>query len=192
MDKRIVEKVRAMGACEDAVEWLSKQKSVKQAWADCERGDWMLWLLGKLSGEPGCEKRKKLVLAACGCARLSLKYVKKGEKRPLIAIQTAEKWANGKATIEEVRTAAYAAAAYDAAAYDAAAAVAAYAAAYAAYDAAAYADAAVASAASYAAAAYAAAAYDAYAAYDAAARKEVLKKCSDIVRKHYPTAPRLA
>jgi hypothetical protein len=127
MDKRIVEKVRAMGACEDAVEWLSKQKSVKQAWADCERGDWMLWLLGKLSGEPGCEKRKKLVLAACGCARLSLKYVKKGEKRPLIAIQTAEKWANGKATIEEVRTAAYAAAAYDAAAYDA----------YAAYDAAA-------------------------------------------------------
>ena len=118
MNEKVVEYVRSLGACGDAMEWLMAQKNLAQAWRDCERGDWMLWVLGKQAGEPGCEKRERLVLAACKCARLSLKYVSEDEKRPLVAIQTAERWAKGKATIEEVRTAAddaYAAAAYAAA-----------------------------------------------------------------------------
>ena len=43
----------------------------------------MLWLLGKQSGPPESKSRKKLVLSACKCARLALKHVPKGEKRPL-------------------------------------------------------------------------------------------------------------
>jgi len=154
-----------LGACSEAVEWVG-DKSPAVAWKTCKRGDWMLWLCGKLSGEPGGKGRKKLVLAACACARLSLKYVRKGEKRPLVAIQTAEAWAKGKrgVTIEQVRTAAYAADAdYAAAAYAANAA---------------YAD----------DAAYAAAAY-ADAPATAAARRETLAKCADIVRGFYPKPP---
>ena len=132
-------------------------------------GDWMLWLVEKLSGKPESEKRKKLVLAACECARLSLKYVPNGEERPLKAIETAEKWAKGKATIDEVRSAADASYATYTAAADAAAAS------YATYD--------VAYAAAYAAAYYAAADY--------AVRKSTLKQCADIVRKHYPKVPRI-
>jgi len=161
-----------LGACSEAVEWVG-DKSPAVAWKTCKRGDWMLWLCGKLSGEPGGKGRKKLVLAACACARLSLKYVRKGEKRPLVAIQTAEAWAKGKrgVTIEQVLTAAYAANA------------AATAAAYAAYaDDAAYADATAAYAAN---AAYAAAANAA----DYAARRETLAKCADIVRGFYPKPP---
>lgn len=76
----------------------------------------MLWLIGKSVGGPRSKSRKKLVLVVCKCARLSLEYVREDEKRPLIAIQTAEKWAKGdnKITLQDVRTAA--AAAYDAAA----------------------------------------------------------------------------
>ena len=49
-----------------------------------------------------------------------------------------------------------------------------------------------AAAAAYAAAAAAAyAAYAAYAAAAAAAKKDTLKQCADIVRKHYPKAPKL-
>jgi len=166
MKAEIVASVRKMGACPEAVAWLAEHKNPTQAWRDCERGDWMLWLVGKLAGPVGDPRRKKLVLAACGCARLSLKYVKAGEERPRIAIETAEKWARGKATIEEVRIAAYAAYAAAYAVY--AAAYAAYAAAYAAY----------------------AAAYAAYAAY-AAERAKVLKQCASIVRKFYPRLPRL-
>ena len=157
-------KLIKLKACPEAIEWASEQKNQKQAWNDCERGDWMLWLLGKLSGKPESQKRKKLVLAACECSRLSLKYIQKDEKRPLIAIETAEKWAKGNATIEEVKKAATAASAAATTAASAAAA------AYAAY-----------------AASYAAAAAASY----AAAEKETLKQCAIIVRKHYPNVPKL-
>jgi len=38
-----------LGACTDA------------AWAACERGDWMLWWLGRMSGPPGSPLRRALV-----------------------------------------------------------------------------------------------------------------------------------
>jgi len=152
-------------ACREAVKWASEQKSAAAAWRDCQRGDWMLWLLGRLSGQSGSAARKKLVLCACACARLSLKHVPAGEDRPRLAIEKAEAYARGEAvTIDEVRSAAYAAAA--------------------AYSAAAYAAACAADAAC-AAAVYAAGA----AAYDA--RTKTLAECATIVREHYPKPPRL-
>jgi hypothetical protein len=153
--------------CEDGLEWLKAQPSMSAAWKNCERGDWMLWLLGKLAGPPESASRKKLVLAACACARLSLKYVAEGEESPRLAIETAENWARGEgATLEGVLAAA--AAAYTAAA--SAAAAAAYNAAAAAYNAAVYASSAYAS---------------------SAARKKTLLRCADIVRGMYPGAPRI-
>jgi len=141
-----------LGACTEAVKWAGR-KTPKKAWETCKRGDWLLWIASKLDID-----RKKLVLAACACARTALKYVPVGEDRPRIAIETAEAWTRGEATIEQVRTAAYAAsAAADAAS---AAAHAAYAAARAAY----------------------AASAAAHAAAHAAARKDI----ADIVRKIIP------
>jgi len=169
-----------MKACKDAIEWLTLQQSFVQAWRDCQRGDWMLWLLGRCFGKLGSPKHRKLVLAACGCARLALPYVPKGEERPRGAIETAEAWARRKrgVTLEQVRNAAYAAA-YAAnaanAAYAATAANAAYAA----------------TAANAANAAYAAATA-ANAAYAAAAKEKTLAKCADIVRKHFPKAPKVS
>jgi hypothetical protein len=123
-------------------------------------------------GKEGWPTREKVVLAACACAELALKYVPAGEERPKQAIETARKWARGEATLQEVNAAN--AAAYADAAY--AAASAAYAAANAAYAAyAAYAAASAASDAAYAAASDADAAY--------AARKKTLGQCADIARK---------
>ena len=81
--------------------------SLEEAWQKCERGDWMLWLAGKLSGSPDSDSRKKVVLASCQCARLALKYVKAGELRPQKAIETAEAWARGDPdiTLKDVRAA---------------------------------------------------------------------------------------
>ena len=125
MSKTIIDKLNQLGACSDACDWLEKSnfKTSQAAWDGCERGDWMLWLLGKLSGKPESAKRKQLVRATCGCARLALKYVKDGEHRPRICIEATEAWADGKSTIEQVKEARSAA---DVAAY-AAADVAAYA-----------------------------------------------------------------
>ncbi len=165
--KNALELFEKLRACEEVVGWFEESGlSPKQAWRQCQRGDWMLWLAAKMDVD-----RKRVVLVACECARLSLKFVSKGEDRPLKAIETAEKWAKGESgiTLEQVRTAADAAA-YAAYAADAAA-DAADAAAYAAY------------AAAYAADATYAAAYAAYAA-TSAARFSTLKKCATIVRRH--------
>ena len=159
------DELRDLHACSEAVKWAKDYRTATAAWKACERGDWMLWLVGRLSGEPESDQRK-LVLCACECARLALEYVPSNETRPLRCIETGERWARGEATIEELREARRAAAA-DAAD---AAADAAYAAA-------------VADAADAADAAYAA--YAASAAADA--REKTLKQCAAIVRKHFPT-----
>ena len=178
---KFTDKLKKMGACEVAVEFAAKYSSLQETWDACDRGDWMLWLIGKKAGKPDSKSRKKLVLTVCKCARLSLKYMEKNEKRPLITIQTVEKWAKGQGDISLADVRAAAAASADAAAY------AAYAAAYAAY---------AADATTYAAADVTA--YAADAAADAVAdiayvveRKKILKKCADIVRKSYPKALRI-
>ena len=154
--------LKKLDACSEAVVWAKEYPTLQKAWDDCERGDWMLWLIGKQSGDPGSKSRKKLVLTACKCARLSLKHIPENEKRPLKAIQTAEKYAKGvgNITLQNVKYAAYAAAT----------AVGAYTA-----------------AAAYAAATAVGADADVAAAYAyASAGTKTLRKCADIVRKDYP------
>ena len=162
--------LKTLRACEEAVEWASQYPTLQAAWEACERGDWMLWLLGKSCGNTGSEKHKQVVLLACKCARLALKHVPRGEDRPRIAIETAERWTRGAATLEEVRDAYYYA--YDAADSAAHAAYYAYDAAYYAYDAYYY--------------AYYAAYYAYYYAYYAADRQQVLGECAGIVRTVVP------
>ena len=111
MKKHWTEKLEKIGACQEAVEWAFEQKSLAEAWKNCEKGNWMLWLAGKFSGPSGGQRRRKLVLAACECAQLSLAYVKPGEKRPAEALKIATAWAMGEiVTLDELRVAADAAA----------------------------------------------------------------------------------
>ncbi len=157
--------------CEESIVWARTQPDWQTAWNNCERGDWMLYRLGRglVQGSPS---HRKLVGVVCQVARLALPYVAQGEKRPEAAIALAERFAAGEnISITELRNAAAYAAAY--------AADAAYAAANAAY------------AAAYAADAAANAANAAYAAYAAAVTTPAKLKLliADIVRAHYPEAP---
>jgi hypothetical protein len=186
------DRLRLLTACDPLLKWAATQESPLASWRSCEDGGWLLWIAATLDVD-----RRLIVTAACKCARLALPHVSEGEDRPLKAIEAAERWVDGLATIEEVRQAAYAAyaaestasAAYAADAARAAASTAAYGAAYAA-DAAAYADAASAAVDADAAAAAAAADRAADAAYAAApagyaafaAYNTVLRQCADIVR----------
>ena len=171
--KQQIDRLYKLDVSPEAIEYAKQFSSSKKAWDACKRGDWMLCLLGRLAGDIDSDSRKKLVLCACKCARLSLEYVKKGEKRPLTAIQTAENWARGikGVTIKDVSDAASAAYAASDAAYATSAAYAAASAAYAAY------------------AASTAASTAASAAIAPDARTRTLKKCADIVRGFYPNPP---
>ena len=165
-------RLRLLRACDAATHWAESQPSAETAWRQCPRGDWLLWIAARIGID-----RKLLARAACACARTALPHVAAGEERPRIAIEMAEAWARGEATLEDVhRRARGALAAWQTAdaAYAAAAAV----------FAADAADAADADAAVFAA--YAAV-FAAYAAADAAAaRSASLARYADIVREIIP------
>ena len=95
--------LRKLLPCEEGLAYAESFSSLQEAWDKCARGDWMLWLLGRLSRKPNTASRKKLVLTSCACIRLSLKHVPAGEERPGRAIETAERWArNAGPTLQEV------------------------------------------------------------------------------------------
>ena len=159
-------------ACKDARQWAA-DKTLHEVWTTCERGDWLLWLAGRMEGHPGWHTRQQIVLAACACAETALPYVPVYENRPRLAMETARAWTRGEATLEQVGAAADAAGAAADAAY--AAAGAAYAAAGAAY-----------AAARAAYAAYAAGAAGAAANAANAARVSAQRNMADLVRRALP------
>ncbi len=116
--RSVADRLKQFSPCPEALAWAADYKSPAKAWRECQDGSWMLWLLGKVAGPPEGEGRKKLVLAACECARLALPHTK--DPRVLACIETTEQWASGAATIAQLREARRAAYAYAAFAYAAA------------------------------------------------------------------------
>jgi hypothetical protein len=128
-NESFVRKLTKMGACEEAVDWVkSHNGTASECWRDCVRGDWMAWLAAKTPSIT----RRQLVGALADCAALSLKYFEAEypkDKRVRECINTCRRYAQGKATEQELRDA-------TSAAY--------------------------------------------------AARDDILKKCANIMRKHFP------
>jgi hypothetical protein len=147
--------LHSVNACPPAIDWAG-DKTIEQVVADCHRGDWLLWLAKKCGVE-----LQPLTLAKAHCAN-TVRHLMTDE-RSIKAVDVAIAFGEGRATRDELDTAAAAAA--DARA-DAAAAFAAAAAAYAAAKA--YANAAFAAAAAAAACASDDADTAAYAAANAA------------------------
>ena len=104
-------KLEKLNACKDAVKWVKTQKSILQAWLNCERGDWMLWLAEKLNVDD-----KKLTLTKVKIVEPVRHLLK--DQRSKDALQACFNYANGKITRKRLNV--YAADAY--AAYAAAAA----------------------------------------------------------------------
>jgi hypothetical protein len=89
--------LRRLDACPEGRKWAA-ERTAEQAWDECDRGDWLLWWAARAGAH-----RKVLVAVCCRIARTALRFVPAGELwRPMGAIETAERWCQGKATIEEV------------------------------------------------------------------------------------------
>lgn len=96
-------KLEELGACSDAVQWVG-ERTLKAAWNECPRGDWLLWLAPRLGVD-----RRLVVEAACRCAEAVLYLAPEGDDRSLKAIEAARAWIRCEATVKEVRIAANAA-----------------------------------------------------------------------------------
>ena len=168
--------------CKEALKFRLQYDNFEDAWNNCPRGDWMLWIAERVG-----VNRRKLTLAKGYCAKTVIHLM--GDERSVNAVKVAIRYGRYRADDSELNDAAYAAyAAY--VAYAAAAAAASYAsyvaaaavnnASYTAY---------AASYASYASYVAAAAVNDAsYAAYTVSSaaddEKENQKQTADICRKY--------
>jgi hypothetical protein len=99
-----------LGACQDAKDWAA-DKSWKEIFETCHRGDWLLWLFQKTNPND----LQVLTLAKGHCANTIRHLIK--DERSIKAIDVAIAFGEGKASLEELPSAAAAA---DAAAYAAA------------------------------------------------------------------------
>ena len=79
MDQLTIDQLKNLSACSEAVCWAGTQPDMGALWANCERVDWMLWLVGKKAGAPHSQARKKLVGCAAECAATAIQFVKNEE-----------------------------------------------------------------------------------------------------------------
>jgi hypothetical protein len=98
-------KLEKLSACADAIKYVKFQKSPEKAWANCDRGDWRIWLAKRLNVD---DRLLTLVKATCANQFRPLMT----DQRSLDAIDACFQYAKGGLTREELNV--YADAAYTA------------------------------------------------------------------------------
>jgi len=81
--------LKKIAACDEAIEWVG-DRTLQQAWDECNRPDWMLWLYKQNNPD-----KKTCVKIATYAAKLCVKIYNReypADKRPEEAIAAAEKW----------------------------------------------------------------------------------------------------
>jgi hypothetical protein len=106
-------KLEKTGACKEAIFYVRTQKNYEEAWNNCPRGDWMLWIAAKLQID-----KRLLTLTKGKCAATVLRLMK--DKRSKKAVKAAIDYGHGLIGDEELKNAADAAYAAADAAYAAA------------------------------------------------------------------------
>ena len=96
------------GACPDAVKWATG-KTLRQAWDECERADWLFWLLEEQQDQPGWPTEREIWLTWYDCYEqvglpLWQKYYT-DDNRPRRVIAIGRKYYNGQATREKLKKA---------------------------------------------------------------------------------------
>jgi len=94
----MMELLNKLNACQDAKLWAAG-KTLSQAWQECQRADWMLWLLGRSQ----IDKKTIATIAVEFAEQCSVN----AKEYPAVAecITTVKKYLSGQATQEELAAA---------------------------------------------------------------------------------------
>ena len=93
-----------IGACDEARTWAKDCKDLREAWETCQRADWMLWAMGRIS----VRDDRKMRLFACACVRKTpladgcTVWDLLTDVRSRDAVEVAERYAIGEATGAEL------------------------------------------------------------------------------------------
>lgn len=88
----------AIGADERFVEWCG-ERDLASVWAECDRGDWMLWLAARFRVD-----RRVLVLTVCDCVRevTPVGFLSGRGREAIETVETIEAWCRGEVHIRAV------------------------------------------------------------------------------------------
>jgi hypothetical protein len=92
---KAIEKLIELDACKDACDWV-EDRTIEQAWNECERGGWMLWFYNQSFPE----KTKELAIAKAHYAN-TVRHLMLDE-RSTRAVDSAIEYGMGKITREEL------------------------------------------------------------------------------------------
>jgi hypothetical protein len=87
--------LRILRPSQELLDFYDKYDSFEDAWNACPRGDWMLWIAGRLEID-----RRIFILAKSRYARTVIHLMK--DKRSRDAVEVSEQYGLGKATKEEL------------------------------------------------------------------------------------------
>ncbi len=88
MKKSELQKLIDVGPCSEGLLWAKKQPSMVAVWNNCERPDWLFWLLDKFAPlEKGMSVRLAVAFAERSLA--NFEKVFPDDKRPRLAIKAA-------------------------------------------------------------------------------------------------------
>ena len=109
MRREILTTLTGLNACTDAKEWvltLNDDVSNEAAWTACERGDWMVWLIGALHRRDAIT-RQVLTLATVACTRTALPRLagRPAESAVSALLDATERWCRGEADMPVVKDA---------------------------------------------------------------------------------------
>jgi hypothetical protein len=63
-----------MDACHQAVSWVG-DRTLTEAWSECQRGDWMIWGLAMMAGQPGWPCIQKTTGHVCRITLGVIEYI---------------------------------------------------------------------------------------------------------------------
>lgn len=99
-----VEKLKLLGACDAALEWVATQPDAATAWETCPYHWWMTWLVSKLHVR-GCVKSHTMALVAAHCASKAASGIQEHEGCVHETLETVKKWVLNGVGLCEVRKA---------------------------------------------------------------------------------------
>jgi hypothetical protein len=92
--------------CEEIPSTFTKRvgaQTLAEAWQKCEDGHELVRLCGAMIGTEGWPTKQEILLAVCDCAETVLPNLPKEETRSRECVRVSRLWAEGKATVEEIR-----------------------------------------------------------------------------------------
>ncbi len=85
--------------CAEGMAFAARFATLAEAWGVCHRADWMIWAMRKADKTEGLDRLLRIF--ACDCAEAASPT----DPRSLAAVAVARRYADGLATVEELRAA---------------------------------------------------------------------------------------